>query len=119
MQNVVRGEFQHDRRLDRGNPNPRNIAEDFGRLGLLIWDKAKALDSRNERRKQLLEELNKWRNAIVHQDFDPAKLGGRKKLRLQDVNGWRRACDQLARAFDEVTGAHLAHLGELLGSRPW
>jgi len=57
LQNVVRGWFQHGRKLDRGNPNPKNIAEDFGRLGLVMWDKVKALDSRNERRRQLLEEL--------------------------------------------------------------
>lgn len=116
LQNVVRGWFQHSRKLDRGNPNPKNITEDFGRLGLVMWDKVKALDSKNEQRRHLLEELNKWRNAIVQQDFDPTKIGGGGKLRLQDVTGWRKACDQLARAFDEVTAAHL---GDLLGSRPW
>jgi len=114
LQSMVRGEFHHGRKLDRGNPNPKNIDEDFGRFGLSIWDKVKALDSRNERRRQLLGQLNQWRNAIVHQDF--TKLGRRRKLRLQDVSGWRKACDELARAFDEVTGARL---GELLGSRPW
>jgi len=34
LRNVVSGAFRHNRRLDRGNPNPKNIADDFGRLGL-------------------------------------------------------------------------------------
>lgn len=116
LQNVVRGEFVRDRKLDRGNPNPGNIGADFARLGLPIWDKVKAIDRRNDARKQLLDELNNWRNAIGHQDFDPAKLGGRTTLRLQDVDGWRRACDQLTRAFDQVIRAHLK---ALMGSPPW
>lgn len=76
----------------------------------------RALDRRNDERKQRLEELKDWRNAIAHQDFDPAKLGGRTTLRLNDVNRWRRACDQLARAFDQVARGHL---NGLVGSRPW
>ena len=116
LQNVFRGELVRDRKLDRGNPNPGNIGADFARIGLGIWDKVKALDRRNDTRKQLLDDLNEWRNAIAHQDLDPAKLGGRTTLRLSDVNGWRRACNQLARAFDAVACAHLT---ALLGSPPW
>jgi len=113
---VLRGELVGDRKLDRGNPNPGNIGTDFARLGLRIRDTVKALDRKNEARKQLLDELNEWRNAIAHQHFDPARLGGRTTLRLSDVNAWRRACNQLARAFDAVTRTHL---GALLGSPPW
>ena len=116
LQNVLRGELGNYRRLDRGNANSGNIDADFTRLGFRIWDRVNALDRRNEERRQLLDELNKWRNAIAHQDFDPARFGGRTTLRLSDVNGWRRACNQLARAFDAVTRAYL---GTLLGSHPW
>ncbi|MBI3695136.1 MAG: hypothetical protein HY238_09910 [Acidobacteria bacterium] len=116
LQNVLRGEFVRDRKLDRGNPNPGNIGADFARLGLRIWETVGALDMRNDARKQLLDELSNWRNAIAHQDFDPMKLGGRATLRLNDVNRWRRACDQLARAFDKVTRTHLR---ALVGSVPW
>jgi hypothetical protein len=92
------------------------IIADFARLGPEIWDGAKALDRRNDARKQLLGELNGWRNAIAHQDFDPAMLGSRPTLRLSDVNGWRRACYQLARAFDAITRTHLnGFLGLPLG----
>ena len=37
-------------------------------------------------------------------------------LALAQVRVWRRACDGLARAFDEVLRDHLR---ELTGSAPW
>jgi hypothetical protein len=116
LRNVLQGELVRDRKLDRGNANPGNIGSDFARLGLRIWDRSKALDRRNEARKQLLGELNEWRNAIAHQYFDPSKFGPGSTLRLSEVNGWRRACNQLARAFDMVTRTHLVGL---LGLPPW
>jgi hypothetical protein len=116
LRNVLHGELVRDRNLDRGNANPGNIGADFARLGIRIWDRAKALDGRNDARKQLLDELNEWRNAIAHQHFDPTKFGPDPTLRLVAVNGWRRACNQLARAFDSVTRTHL---DALLGSPPW
>jgi hypothetical protein len=63
-----------------------------------------------------LEELNTWRNAIAHQDFDPAKLGGTKVLRLSLVRQWRSACNGLAVAFDAVMCHHLSVLS---GTMPW
>jgi hypothetical protein len=116
LRNVLRGEFLFRRALDRGNPNPGNIGGDFGRLGLRIWDRVKELDTRNDARRELLAELNDWRNAIAHQDFDPVRLGAGATLRLSEVNAWRRACSQLAQAFDEVARTHLR---SLLGSFPW
>src|SRR5713226_2645578 len=73
---ALRAEFLLNRKLDKGNPNPGNIGSDFSRLGLKLWTDVYAHDPRNQPRKILLEELNEWRNAIVHQDFDPSKLGG-------------------------------------------
>lgn len=116
MRSLLGGELGSHRRLDRGNANSASIDADFARLGLRIWDAVKALDPRNAARKELIDELNTWRNAIAHQDFNPVKLGGRTTLRLSHVNGWRGACNQLARAFDAVTRAHLS---TLLGSHPW
>jgi hypothetical protein len=116
LRNLLRGELVRNRKLDRGNPNPGSIGADFARLGLEIWGQVKALDRRNVERRQLLDALNEWRNAIAHQDFDSTRLGGRSTLRLSDVTSWRRACSQLARAFDAVTRSHL---GALLGSPPW
>lgn len=113
---TLHSEFMLHRKLDRGNPNAGNIGADFNRLGLVFWDIVEGDDVRNHQRKQLLEELNEWRNAIAHQDFDPSRLGGQTNLRLQQVRAWRSACEGLARSFDNVMRARLF---ALLGSAPW
>jgi hypothetical protein len=71
---------------------------------------------RNRDRRIALEHLNDWRNAIAHQDFDPARLGGATTLRLVQVRRWRGACRALARAFDEVMRRRLE---TLTGTSPW
>jgi hypothetical protein len=109
-------EYLAYRKLDRGNPSPGNIGADFNRLGLTFWSEVQADDGRNPQRRALLEELNEWRNAIAHQDFDPARLGGSTILRLERVRSWRNACDGLARSFERVL---FAHLNWLTGAPPW
>jgi hypothetical protein len=110
--NVVFG-----RKLDTGNPNPGNIGADFNRLGLVFWSVVDVVHPRNPRRKALLEELNGWRNAIAHQAFAPSMLkGGRVVLPLLQVQGWRKACDSLARSFDKVLRGHLL---AMTGVVPW
>ena len=104
-----------DRKLDRGNPNPGNLGADFGRFGLAFWDAVSAHDARNADRKRRLEELNRWRNAIAHQDFDPAALGV-MPLHLSRVRAWRSACDRMAESFDAVV---FDHLRGILGVDPW
>jgi hypothetical protein len=104
-----------NRKLDTGNPNAGNIGSDFGRFGLVFWGEVLQLDARNQSRRNRLEELNRWRNAIAHQDFDPAILGS-STLRLQQVRTWRRACEYLASAFDEVMRRHLQ---SLVGTSSW
>lgn len=104
------------RKLKTGNPSPGNIGEDYNRFGLAFWDEVKNLDSRNQARQNRLEELNAWRNAIAHQDFDPAKLGGTTVLQLQQVREWQSACNQLANAFEEVMRFQLQAVN---GVSPW
>jgi hypothetical protein len=116
MQHVLRNALLLSRKIDRGNPNPGNLGSDFTRLGLIFWDEVYKLDRRNKERKKALEELNEWRNAIAHQDFDPAVLGGRNTLLLHDVKGWRAACDQLAQSFDRLLARHIL---QLVGVTPW
>jgi hypothetical protein len=113
---ALRTELFSNRKLDRGNPNPGNIGADFSRLGLTFWTEVEALDARNASRKALLEELNAWRNAIAHQDFDPAVLGATLTLTLAKVRGWRGACNGLADSFDEVMRRYIL---ALTGSSPW
>jgi hypothetical protein len=116
IRSILRAEFVLARKLDQGNPNPGNIGADFGRLGLRLWKDVEARDRRNTRRQAMLEALNAWRNAIAHQDFDPAKLGGRSTLQLEQILRWRRGMGALALAFDAVTHSHLL---SVTGAAPW
>lgn len=116
LQRILRSELSANRKLDRGNPNPGNIGSDFNRLGVTFWPNVKSLDARNEQRMRLLEELNEWRNAIAHQDFDPVRLGSNPVLNLAKVQSWRRACASLAISFDKVMSDHLE---SLFGTHPW
>ena len=101
--------------LDRGNPNPGNIGADFNLFDLAFWNDLRSFDIRNADRRDRLEELNLWRNAIAHQDFDPARFSG-TMLPIRRVREWRNACDQLATAFDEVMRRHFS---SLCGASPW
>ena len=116
LQELVQAELIRNRILGRGNPHPGAIGSDFNRLGVDFWTEVDALDARNIRRRELLQELNDWRNAIAHQDFDPAVPGGLPALRLAKARAWRRAINALARHFDK---AMYNYLYALLGAAPW
>ncbi len=116
LQSVIRQEFTQNRQLDRGNARPGSIGADFGRLGIDFWPEVENHHPDNPARKKTLEDLNGWRNAIVHQDFDPTKLGGTTTLQLQRVRQWRVACCLLAQSFDEVMRHYLQ---PLTGVSPW
>jgi hypothetical protein len=114
---VHRENLLHGRRLDVGNPNPGNLGNDFNRLGLDFWAVVVADDVRNAQRRDLLERLNRWRNAIAHDSFEPDMLrAGRPALRLAEVEEWRKACSGLGRSFDKVLYRHLL---TLTGHAPW
>ncbi len=115
-QSGLRAEFVLNRKLDFGNPSPGNVGSDFSRLGIAFWNHVKATDRRNERRCRALEELNVWRNAIAHQDFDPLKLKGKITLTLAQVRAWRGVCDELAQAFDTVMRDFIT---SVVGKPPW
>ena len=116
LQPVVRARFLEGRKLDRGNPNPGNLGSDFGRLGFSFWTEVNARSPQNQGRKDKLEKLSVWRNAIAHQDLDPTVLDPPPPLRLGTVKAWRSACSALAREFDKVLGAQLT---VLVGQAPW
>lgn len=115
LRTALRAEFTFARKLDRGNPNPGNIGADFTRLGLSFWDEVRRDDARNADRQKRLEEMNDWRNAIAHQDIDPAKLTPRS-LTLPTIRRWRGACSALAVSFDRIMAAHIA---TVTGAVPW
>jgi hypothetical protein len=117
LRSVVEAQMTLGLKLYSGNPNPANLGSDFGRLGIDLWAELKARSSRNAARQAELENLNRWRNAIAHQDFDPAKLGHhRTQLRLSEVRRWRSACDGLTRALEVVIAKRIT---VLVGTRPW
>jgi hypothetical protein len=113
---VLRSQLVENRKLDTGNPNPGNLGSDFGRLGISFWASVLAQDPRNSARRARLENLNRWRNAIAHQDFDPVTLGGRTELRISEVRRWRKACEALAEQFDTAIATYLATIS---GIRAW
>jgi hypothetical protein len=114
---AMRQELLWNRQLDTRNANQATIGGDFGRLGILgFWSQVDAASANNPRRRQALEQLNAWRNAIAHQAFDPAQLGGTTVLHLARVQRWRHACDRLARSLDTVVRTHIQ---TVTGGNPW
>ena len=94
LQTLMREGLLMGRKLDTGNPNPGNIGADFNRFNLPFWALVEAAPPRNARRKTLLEQMNRWRNAISHNAFDTGMLrSGHPVLALAEVRRWRKACD--------------------------
>jgi hypothetical protein len=116
LQDLLSAEFTWNRSIDRGNPHPGAVGSDFHRLGVDIWADVYVLDARNERRRETLQELIDWRNAIVHQDFDPVAPGGIPALHLARVRAWRSAVNALARFFDQAV---YNYLQGVVGAAPW
>ena len=114
FQAFLRVEFLWNRKLDVGNPHPGAIGSDFNRLGVQFWASVDRLDSRSPRRRELLQELIDWRNAIAHQNFD--QVGGNPALHLKTVTGWRRAVGALAEDFDRAMHDYLSIA---IGRSPW
>ncbi|HEY7117255.1 MAG TPA: hypothetical protein VH475_11745 [Tepidisphaeraceae bacterium] len=112
---LIRAAMTQFRTLDRGNPNPGNVGQDFNRFGILFWEEVRNRDVRSITWQDRLEELNRWRNAIAHQHFDRAMLAERP-LRLDRVREWRRACSGIAQVFDAVLRTRLT---SLFGLSPW
>jgi hypothetical protein len=116
LRNLVQAEFTRGRQLDRGNAQPGSLGADFGRLGIDFWNQLKAYDARAAEWMGDLDMLNEWRNAIAHQDFTSARLGGKMNLRLAQVRRWRASCRRLAWAMDEVMRRRLH---TITGVSPW
>jgi hypothetical protein len=115
LRTACRDAIVQNRKLNQGNPNPGNLGSDFNRFGLVFWDEVRNPDPRNQARQNRLEELCAWRNAIAHQDFNPAALRA-TTLQFRAVRRWRGACDRLATAFDEVMRQHIQSIA---GASPW
>ena len=102
-----------NRKLDTGNANESTLGPDFDRLGLQFFDAVKAASGFHRRRKLRLEQLNIWRNAVVHQNFKlkphhEAIVKGTVPDRVADVRMWRRTCNELAKQFDEIVRGYVS-----------
>jgi hypothetical protein len=95
---AVKADWTTNRQLDKGNAHQGTIAGDFGRLGVeRFWSKVDAVNADNRQRRQVLDLMNHWRNAIAHQDFsDLTALGGSAVLGLKSVQ--HRPSTEIARA---------------------
>ena len=114
---TYRSSLLFGRKLDAGNPNPGNIGSDFNRFGGGFWPAVDGDSPRNLQRRLALDALNRWRNAIAHNAFAPDMYkGSRPSLHLAAVQDWRKACDGLARSFDNVLRAYLH---SVTGAAPW
>ena len=111
FQASIRKMLTQNLQLKRSNAQPGSIGADFGRFGIDFWTEVEANDPRNVAGKIQLDELNRWRNEIAHQDFTSGTV-----LRLNQVQAWRKVCQRLAKSFDEVM---FQHLQGLTGTPPW
>jgi hypothetical protein len=113
------GAMVERRFLDRGNPTPSNLDQDFMRFGFKLWPNVEADDGRNRKRREMLTQLCEWRNAIAHGDISrrqaAAKLAPRE-LDFETCRKWRRALDGLVVSIDMVTARRCRVLG---CSEPW
>ncbi|HEX5872423.1 MAG TPA: hypothetical protein VFY65_18465 [Longimicrobium sp.] len=116
IRRIVYSSLVEGRKLNWGNANAGNIGSDYARLGLDIWLRMHAANPRTAQRQRRLEQLNVWRNAVAHHDFDKPRLGGRSEFTLSEIREWRRTCNALALDFDRVARAYLT---EINGLAPW
>jgi hypothetical protein len=110
-----------NRKLDSGNAHDGTLGPDFDRLGLSFLDDVNAADPQNADRRKKLEQLNVWRNAVVHQNFvlkpkHEELVRGTNPDHLLHVRAWRRNCDELTAEFDRVVRAYVSRV---VGGAPW
>jgi len=104
-----------------GNANEATLGPDFDRLGLKFFDDLRSASRYNAPRKRRLEQLNVWRNAVVHQNFKLKQVHevlvkGTDPHYVAHVRMWRGACDELAQQFDQIIRTYV---GRVVGGPPW
>jgi hypothetical protein len=105
------------RQLDSRNAQPASLGADFNRLDFIFWEAVEALDVRNKARREKLERLGEWRNAIAHHDIERRRSDLiPREVTLDACRTWRSALNGLVESFDIVVALRL---GELLHARPW
>jgi hypothetical protein len=111
---VLGGALIERRFLDRANPTPGNLNQDFGRFGFKLWLDVDADDEKSSARKKELARLCEWRNAIAHGDISRKRAAGQLvplDLDLETCRDWRRSLDALTVSIDRVTARRCQILG--------
>jgi hypothetical protein len=109
------------RRLDHGNANESTLGSDFARFGMKVPLEGAGAARPNALRRRRMEQLNVWRNAIVHQNFKlkphhEEQVRGTTPYHVLHVRQWRGACGELAVEFDRMVRAHV---DRVVGGPPW
>lgn len=102
------------RRIDKGNPDPSAIGEDFGRFGLNWWTAMTEHDERTPGRQAHLRLLIVARNGIAHADdtkLDILREQG-YPITLRTVRRWQRSIGALATTMDGTLRQHLQSMLE-------
>lgn len=108
---LFQSQFTAHRALDHGNPNVKNIREDFERFGFHL--DLGAAHPANPARITHLGELNRWRNVAAHHGTIPVGL---PPLTVPAIQAWRASCDGLATSLD---GIMYNQLRRTLKRAPW
>ncbi len=121
IRSVLSRLLTENRKLDTGNASSATIGPDFNRMGLSFFAEIDAAAARNRVRRSHLDQLNVWRNAIVHQNFKlkpekEALVHGTSPDRVLHVRRWRQNCSELAEQFDRVVRTHVSRV---VGGPPW
>jgi HEPN superfamily RiboL-PSP-like protein len=116
LNQIVRNRFMLGRQLESKNAQPSSLGSDFGWFGIGFWKEVDTLIQDGGAARSKLEELNAWRNAIAHQNFESVSPGGPPNLTLEQVRQWRGICNKLARTLDRVMWIYLR---SLRGKPPW
>ena len=116
---IVESTLTSGRHLDRGNATPGSIGADFGRFGIEFWQAVKSRHAHNDRRQEMLEQVNVWRNSIAHDSPITAgnapKVAGTKPT-MTFGRRWRRGIGALAVHFDAAVADEI---DGVVGQRPW
>jgi hypothetical protein len=124
LSTILYSTLTKNRSLDKGNANGGTIADDFGRLGMTsFWDLV-AVDGGpvlTAKRRDRMEQMNMWRNAIAHNNFEQYqskvdKLDNHLRPRLVEGRKCRTACDKLAVQMASAVGTFLH---QVAGKPPW
>jgi hypothetical protein len=106
-------------RLDRGNATPASLGEDFGLLGMSLWEDLRGLyPARARVWHERLALLNELRNGLAHADDQRVVTVSAAgwPLTLRSIRRWRSTLDRLAIGMDRAVREHLR---EKLGVVPW